>query len=207
MSQCGNENSFVLTKFPQKQLHETELHMAPSGAGICCKEQTVARTEGSSPRTPTNCHTEKQRTEMILCFTIQSSLQELGLCLCSINHFMVTGGGPLVSQPTPASWPQGRRLLSSVSTNKKGAACSHSPSSRGHLGLRQTGPFILQHLQDQHPRTQASKAERRRERDCIYVKERPRQKCPLWPPCVRRGDGPGEQCSGDLQVAQRVGPG
>lgn len=58
-------------------------------------------------------------------FRIQYSLQELGLCLSSINHFMVTGGGPLVSQPTPASWPQGRQLPSSINPNKKG--CSMLP--------------------------------------------------------------------------------
>lgn len=34
-------------------------------------------------------------------FSIQHSLQEMGLCLSSINHFTVTGGGALVSQPTP----------------------------------------------------------------------------------------------------------
>lgn len=52
-------------------------------------------------------------------FSIQCSSQELGLCLSSINHFMVTGGGPRVSQSPPAGWPQGGRLPSSMNPNKK----------------------------------------------------------------------------------------
>lgn len=91
---------------------------------------------------------------------IQRILQELGLCLFTINHSMVTGSGPQVTQPTPASWPQGQQLPWSVSPNKEGAASSHSRHYRGHTGLCQASPFILYHLQDRHHRPQASKTQK-----------------------------------------------
>lgn len=77
-------------------------------------------------------------------FSIQCSLQELGLCLLSINHLMVTGGGPLVTLSAPGRLtPKGDSFPRASTQTKKGAASSHSWNYRGHTGLCQTSPFIL----------------------------------------------------------------
>lgn len=69
---------------------------------------------------PSNCAplntTEEGETKMM---SIHHSLQELGLCLLSINHYMVTGGGPPVNQPTPEGWPQGRSFPKASAHTKR----------------------------------------------------------------------------------------
>lgn len=155
--------------------------------------------------------TDGNRLKWCYGFNIQCSLQELRLCLFSINHFMVTGGGLLVSPSSPPP------LLTSGATasfkhqpkQKSGAACSHNWSSRGHTGgpkqaLSSYCLYIISILEHRH------QTYKERERGNMYVWERESHKWPQWPlicvqlMCGRVWDNPAELGSGDLQVAQGV---
>lgn len=56
---------------------------------------------------PPTCHREERGRRRYNGIRTQRCLQERRLSLPSINHLMVTGGGPLVTQPTPARLTSG----------------------------------------------------------------------------------------------------
>lgn len=130
------------------------------------------------------------------------SLQELGLCLFSINHLTGTGGGPLATQPTPGGWPRRWQLPFKFNANKKGG-CSQLPYPKLQ-GLHSSPPKqpCHQHLHHRHPLQTCQRPGERLEQT---------HKWPPWPllsgiipvSCAAGGRG------GGLQVAQgwnRVNP-
>lgn len=78
----------------------------------------------------------------------QCSLQELRLCLFSINHLMVTGGGPLGATASLKRQPKHKGV---------------QPHPIAETAAETEVTFILQHLHDQRPSLQAQKTETRGE--------------------------------------------
>ena len=94
----------------------TESLWREQASPVCPKGNVLEGSQHNSCQTASLKHfissyallnTAQEGPKWCYVFSIQCSLQELWLCLVSIYHLMVTGGGPPVTQPAPAGLTSG----------------------------------------------------------------------------------------------------